>query len=86
MTKKIGGDKNTYPLDKDGKHVVDIVCRSHGHFIKMLKAMMKSIRNLESGDSNFDGYECNYIFVMGGEGEKAINKHVERINEERKKF
>ena len=90
MTSKQGGERKLCPLENN-THIVTIVSRSRGHFIKMMKSMLKSIRKFESGDENYNNYECNYIFTMdenGDEnnGENSIKKYMESIDDERNKY
>ena len=84
MTNKTRGDSKLEPLE-NGDYFVNIVARSHGHFVKMYTAMMKAIQKIDFQDNSYDEYKCKYIFTMNKQ-EHSVEKHIKSIEDEQKKI
>jgi hypothetical protein len=81
VTSRVGGDKKVHNLDGN-KNIVTILSRSHGHFTRMFKCLVRAVRAKEFGDGRFSSeYECKYIFTL--EDEMGLGNFISEIERER---
>ena len=82
LTSTKGGVKEIKRLEDD-RHIVTITCRSHAHFIMMLKILIGSVRYRECGHARFLHYESQCVFTM--KNNDAIEHQIKRIEDERER-
>ena len=81
LTNKEGGNQKVERLS-GGQEITTVVCRSEGHFTKMMRTLIPAIRTRHLEDPRFvDFFDCQYAFPMNNPN--AVDECIKKLEDNR---